>query len=140
MLFIFSAPVLIRHLWQLKTVVFLHQCLIRVVLLVQVFRLAKIPPYSNICQQCRNIDSGSLEVVPYPQSTRGRIFSCVQPFYEQAVSDLDSSVHRVLWVQVAHSLFIEGSHMIKNMVSGCIFTKLSLGSYKSSLNSKINIL
>ncbi len=27
MLFIFSTPVLIRHLWQLKTVVFLHWCL-----------------------------------------------------------------------------------------------------------------
>jgi hypothetical protein len=26
MLFIFSTPVLIRHLWQLKTVVFLHWC------------------------------------------------------------------------------------------------------------------
>ncbi len=34
MLFMFSAPVLIRHLWQLKTVVFLHWCLIHVVLLV----------------------------------------------------------------------------------------------------------
>jgi hypothetical protein len=33
MLFIFSTPVLIRHLWQLKTVVFLHWCLIRTVLL-----------------------------------------------------------------------------------------------------------
>ncbi len=29
----FSTPVLIRHLWQLKTVVFLHWCLIRAVLL-----------------------------------------------------------------------------------------------------------
>ncbi len=29
MLFIFSTPVLIRHLWQLKTVDFLHWCLIR---------------------------------------------------------------------------------------------------------------
>ncbi len=28
MLFIFSTPELIRHLWQLKTIVFLHQCLI----------------------------------------------------------------------------------------------------------------
>ncbi len=28
MLFIFSTPVFIRHLWQLKTVVFLHWCLI----------------------------------------------------------------------------------------------------------------
>jgi hypothetical protein len=28
MLFTFSAPVLIRHLWQLKTVIFLHRCLI----------------------------------------------------------------------------------------------------------------
>ncbi len=28
MLFIFSMPELIRHLWQLKTVVFLHWCII----------------------------------------------------------------------------------------------------------------
>ncbi len=28
MFFILSTPVLIRHLWQLKTVVFLHWCLI----------------------------------------------------------------------------------------------------------------
>ncbi len=33
MLFIFTTPVLIRHPWQLKTVVFLHRCLIRAVLL-----------------------------------------------------------------------------------------------------------
>jgi hypothetical protein len=32
-LLIFSTPVFIRHLWQLKTVVFLHWSLIRVVLL-----------------------------------------------------------------------------------------------------------
>ena len=31
MLFIFSTPELIRNLWQLKTAVFLHWCLIRVV-------------------------------------------------------------------------------------------------------------
>ncbi len=31
MLFIFSTPGLIRHRWQLKTVVFLHWCLIRTV-------------------------------------------------------------------------------------------------------------
>ncbi len=29
MLFIFSMPALLRHLWRLKTVVFLHWCLIR---------------------------------------------------------------------------------------------------------------
>ncbi len=29
----FSMPVLIKHLWQLETVVFLHWCLIRAVLL-----------------------------------------------------------------------------------------------------------
>jgi hypothetical protein len=33
MLFIFSTPVLIRQLWQLKTVIFLHWFLIRAVLL-----------------------------------------------------------------------------------------------------------
>ncbi len=36
MLFIFSTTVLIRHLWQLKTVVFLHWCLICVVLFDEV--------------------------------------------------------------------------------------------------------
>jgi hypothetical protein len=30
--------------------------------------------------------------------SRGRIFSRVQPFYERAVSDLDRSMHRYLWV------------------------------------------
>ena len=33
LMFIFSTPVLIRHLWQLTTVVFLHWCLINAVLL-----------------------------------------------------------------------------------------------------------
>ncbi len=35
MLFIFSTPVLIRHLWQLNIVAFLHWCLICTVLLVK---------------------------------------------------------------------------------------------------------
>ncbi len=34
MLFNFSTPVLIKHLWQLKTVVFLHWCLICALLLL----------------------------------------------------------------------------------------------------------
>ncbi len=33
MLFIFSTPLLIRHMWQLKTVLFFHWCLIHAVLL-----------------------------------------------------------------------------------------------------------
>ncbi len=40
MLFIFSTPVLIRHMCQLKTAVFRHWCLIRAVLLSAVL----IPP------------------------------------------------------------------------------------------------
>jgi hypothetical protein len=36
MLFIFSTPVSIRYLWQLKTVVFLHWCLIRSVILLPI--------------------------------------------------------------------------------------------------------
>ncbi len=39
MLFVFSTPVLIRHLWQLKAVVFLHSC---VILLHAVLRLSEI--------------------------------------------------------------------------------------------------
>jgi hypothetical protein len=50
--------------------------------------------------------------------SRGSIFSHVRPFYVQAVSDLDRSMHRSLWVYVAHNSFIEGSHRIKNMASG----------------------
>jgi hypothetical protein len=42
MLFIFSTPELMRHLWQLKTSVFLHWCLICAV------PLQLIVPYSNI--------------------------------------------------------------------------------------------
>jgi hypothetical protein len=34
MFFIFSTPVLIKHLWQLKTIVFLHLCLVFAALLV----------------------------------------------------------------------------------------------------------
>ncbi len=43
----------------------------------------------------------------YYRISWGRIFSCVRPFYERAVSDLDRSTNRSLWVQVAHSSFIE---------------------------------
>jgi hypothetical protein len=48
---------------------------------------------------------------------RGCIFSCAQPFYELTVSDLERPMHRPLWVWVAHSSFIEGSHMTKNTAS-----------------------
>jgi hypothetical protein len=49
---------------------------------------------------------------------RGPVFSHVQPFYEQAVSDIDRYLHISLWVWVAHRSFIEGLHMTKNTASG----------------------
>ncbi len=45
-------------------------------------------------------------------------FCCVRPFYEQAVSDLDRSMHRSLWIWVAHTSFIGGLHTTKNTASG----------------------
>ncbi len=42
-MFIFTTPVLIRHLWQLKTVVFLHWCLI-----------CSVPLQGHICDACPN--------------------------------------------------------------------------------------
>ncbi len=45
MLFIFSTPVLMRHLWQLKAVVFMHRCLIRYVLMTLISE--KIDPFSQ---------------------------------------------------------------------------------------------
>jgi hypothetical protein len=37
MLFMLSTPMLIRHLWKLKTVIFLHWCLIHALLLTKTF-------------------------------------------------------------------------------------------------------
>ncbi len=48
MLFIFTTPVIIRHLWQLNTVVFLHWCLIDAVLF-RFFRFVLI----NAIHACR---------------------------------------------------------------------------------------
>ncbi len=59
---------------------------------------------------------GSMTFIIRP--TRGRIFSCVWPSYEQAISDLDRSINISLWIWVAHSSFTEGSHMTKNTASG----------------------
>ncbi len=54
----------------------------------------------------------------FVKGSRGCIFSHVRPFYERAVSDLDRSMYRSLWIYVAHSSFTEGSHTTKNMASG----------------------
>ncbi len=43
MLFIFSTPVLIRHLWKLKPVVLLHWCLIGTVVFVLGATVVKFP-------------------------------------------------------------------------------------------------
>ncbi len=51
--------------------------------------------------------------------SRGRIFSCVQPSYEQTVSDLDRSMHISVCAKVTHSSFIGGWHTTKNMASAC---------------------
>ncbi len=61
----------------------------------------------------------------------GCIFSHVRPFYERAVSDLDRSMHRSLCVQAAHSSFIEGWHMAKNMASELV--SMSFKIWKSLL-------
>ncbi len=46
----FLTPVLIRHLWQLKTVVFLHWCLIRVILLKNSYKFEKKTFFSQMKQ------------------------------------------------------------------------------------------
>jgi len=45
----FSTPVLIRHLWQLKTAVFLHLCLIHTVLLLKLYNHGNILVQYNVC-------------------------------------------------------------------------------------------
>jgi hypothetical protein len=58
MLFIFSTPVLIRHLWRFKTVLFLHQCLIRTVLLTVTLLVLMYSP-TNITITCQ-LNDGSV--------------------------------------------------------------------------------
>ena len=48
----------------------------------------------------------------------------MRPLYERAVSNLDRSMHRSLWVLVAHSSFIEGSRMTKNTASALFKQKV----------------
>ncbi len=48
MLFIFSMPMLVRHQWQLKTVDFLHWCLICAILLINVIH-QRIYVYVCVC-------------------------------------------------------------------------------------------
>jgi hypothetical protein len=42
--------------------------------------------------------------------TEAHIFSHVQPFYEQAVCNLDRSMHIYLWVYVAHLIHRRVAH------------------------------
>jgi hypothetical protein len=67
MLFIFSTPLLIRHLWQFKTVAFLDWCLICSVLLtISVF--FKFPlNYKNV-ENCLNTNIYSYFETPVGQS------------------------------------------------------------------------
>ncbi len=54
MLFNFSTPVLIIHLWQLNTVAFLHSCLIRAVLLLKfMYRRMATKTVQLIAQNCK---------------------------------------------------------------------------------------
>jgi len=62
MLFIFSTPVLIRHLWQLKTVVFLHWCLICTVPFVINDHCKRF-----IVKAPRYLDSSSVQLDPHDQ-------------------------------------------------------------------------
>ncbi len=62
MLFIFSMPVLIRYKWQLMTVVFLHWCLIRSVLLGLETKLTFTKQLSNFLVFI------ILAVVPYTET------------------------------------------------------------------------
>ncbi len=52
-------------------------------------------------------------VFNYRIGSSDSIFSHVRPFYERALSNVDRSIQISLWVSVAHSSFIEGSHMTK---------------------------
>jgi hypothetical protein len=68
-LFIFSTPVLIKHLWQLKTVVVLHWCLIRTVLLFTFLKHA-VPFCQGFMAQASQVGSVIIEVKDMFQKSR----------------------------------------------------------------------
>ncbi len=69
MMFIFSTPVLIRHLWQPKTGAFLHWCLICVVLMLA--KLTKTGPVSTLAlASLANVTSIKNPISSYPVPKR----------------------------------------------------------------------
>ncbi len=67
MLFIFSTLVLIKHQWQLKTVVFLHWCLICIIPLLKTNRLTYSYSYSSdqsLTKKKSFIESSPDDLVP----------------------------------------------------------------------------
>ncbi len=70
------------------------------------------------------------------QVTRGHIFRRVRPYFEHAVSDLDTqrSMHRP--VQVTQSSFIEGLHRTKKMASAAILININ-SKYAGKLNTHV---
>jgi len=70
----------------------------------------------------------------------GRIFSCVRPSYERAVSYLDRSMHISLWTSVAHNSFIEGSHTNKNTASESIVLPLRHKNLKTRESTSVAFL
>ncbi len=69
MMFIFSTPLLIRHLWQLKTVAFLHWCLKSAVLLLA--NLTKTGPVSTlVVAPLANVTSMKNPISSYPVPKR----------------------------------------------------------------------
>ncbi len=69
MLFIILTPVLNRHLWQLKTAVFQHWCLIRALLSKQTHCIP-LSPQSNISRQGGILYLGGAFLGPYSKGRR----------------------------------------------------------------------
>ncbi len=108
MLFIFSTPVLIKHLWRLRTVVFLHWCLIDAVQLEnsdlfkwQTNSSCPLPPCNSVffegCHKTQHKDI-------YPNNTRHKRLICeTQQKYSISIEFFTNLVTLSFYSGEAHS-------------------------------------
>ncbi len=105
MLFTLSTPVLFRHLWQLKTIVFLHWCLMHADLL-NIFLWITILIHNCICADCWVL----------PQRLR-RYSKCCPVWYRI------TSIHYLLALSYSVSLFPMEQHTLRN-AKNCLNTNI----------------
>jgi hypothetical protein len=114
MFFIFSTPELIRNLWQLKTAVFLHWCLIcalplKRIKLTPVFRFQR---FGEFLPTFVANDASSSDVTSYPSMLDADVSTILDRFFDTA------SLLNVVFVLLVFGVSTEFSFFMTTSVPG----------------------